>query len=187
MPSAKYEIKRKCEVCGSMFLAKTLDSHYCCRKCSDIAYNRKRAEATKRQQMDKVISLMPEGRDYISVAEAEAIFGVCKETIRRMIRRGKVSSINLGTRLTRVSKSELMGILPLREEPVNRDVALPRPYNLEPEDCYTIGEISKKFGINDSTVYGHIRKYSIPIRQIGNYVYAPKLEIDRIYKDVVKK
>ena len=140
MPSAKYEIKRKCEVCGSMFLAKTLDSHYCCRKCSDIAYNRRRAEATKRQQMDKVISLMPEGRDYISVAEAEAIFGVCKETIRRMIRRGKVSSINLGTRLTRVSKSELMGILPLREEPANRDVALPRPYNLEPEDCYTIGE-----------------------------------------------
>ena len=140
MPSAKYEIKRKCEVCGSMFLAKTLDSHYCCRKCSDIAYNRRRAEATKRQQMDKVISLMPEGRDYISVAEAEAIFGVCKETIRRMIRSGKVSSINLGTRLTRVSKSELMGILPLREEPVNRDVALPRPYNLEPEDCYTIGE-----------------------------------------------
>lgn len=187
MPSAKYEIKRQCEVCGSMFLAKTLDSRYCCKKCSEIAYNRRRAVATKRQQMDKVISLIPEGRDYISVAEAEAIFGVCKETIRRMIRSGKVSSINIGVRLTRVSKSELMGILPLREEPVNQDRALPKPYHLEPEDCYTIGEISEKFAIAETSVYAHIRKYSIPTRQIGRFVYAPKSEIDRIYKDVVKK
>ena len=55
-------------------------------------------------------------------------------------------------------------------------------YRLEPEDCYTIGEIAKKFGIHDSTVYLHIRKYSIPTRQIGNYVYAPKSEIDNLYK-----
>jgi predicted DNA-binding protein YlxM (UPF0122 family) len=55
-------------------------------------------------------------------------------------------------------------------------------YSLEPEDCYTIGEIAKKFRINDSTVYAHIRKYSIPTRQIGNFVYAPKSEIDKLYK-----
>ena len=54
-------------------------------------------------------------------------------------------------------------------------------YSLEPEDCYTIGEISKKFGISDSSVHKHIRKFSIPIRQIGSYVYAPKSEIDNIY------
>ena len=173
-------------MCGATFLAKTLDSHYCCKKCADIAYNRKRSEATKRQQMDKVISMVPQGRDYISVAEAEAMFGVCKETIRRLIRRGELSSINLGKRLTRVSKTELMKRLPLREEPIDRTKPLPKFYSLEPEDCYTIGEIAKKFGINDSTVYAHIRKYSIPTRQIGNYVYAPKADIDNLYKDVVK-
>lgn len=186
MPSAKYEIKRKCDICGATFLAKTLDSRYCCKKCSEIASNRKRAEAAKRQQMDKVISLVPEGRDYISVTEAEAMFGVCKETIRRLIRSGEVHSINLGKRLTRVSKTELMKRLPLREEPIERSKPLPKFYSMEPEDCYTIGEISQKFGINDSTVYSHIRKYSIPTRQIGNYVYAPKVDIDNLYKDVVK-
>ena len=108
MPGAKYEIKRKFDECGSMFLAKALDSHYCCKKCSDTAYNRRRAEEVKRQQMDKVISLIPDGRDYISVAEAEAMFGVCNETIRRLIRSGAIHSINLGERLTRISKTELM-------------------------------------------------------------------------------
>lgn len=187
MPSAKYEIKRKCDECGSMFLAKTLDSRYCCKKCSDTAYNRRRAEELKRQQMDKVISLIPDGRDFISVAEAEALLGVCKETIRRLIRSGEIQSINLGERLTRVSKTELMERLPLREKPIDRNRSLPKLYNLEPEDCYTIGEIAEKFAIAEGTVYSHIRKYSIPIRQIGRFVYAPKSEIDHLYKDVVKR
>lgn len=185
MPTAKFEIKRKCQLCGTTFLAKTLDSIYCSRECSRRAYDKRKAEENKRKQLDSIISQIPDGREYISVAEAEALFGVCKETIRRLIRKGEVSSINLGTRLTRVCKSELMNRLPLREEPVDRSRALPKKYSLEPEDCYTVGEIAKKFSIAESTVYAHIRKYAIPIRQIGNYVYAPKSEIDHLYKDVV--
>lgn len=187
MPTAKYEIKRKCKCCGAIFLAKSLDSYYCSRACSDKGYKQRKALKQQRERWDKVIGEIPDLRDYISVAEAEAMFGVCAKTIRRLINSGKVSSINLGQRLTRVRKSELMGILPLREEPVDTSRALPKPYNLEPEDCYTIGEIAEKFSIGETTVYAHIRKYSIPIRQIGRFVYAPKSEIDRLYKDVVKK
>lgn len=187
MPTAKYEIKRKCKCCGATFLAKSLDSNYCSRACSDKGYKQRRAIQQQIEKWDKVIAEIADLRDYISVAEAEALFGVCAKTIRRMIKSGKVTSINLGVRLTRVSRSELMGLLPLREDPINRDCALPKTYNLEPENCYTIGEIAEKFAIAESTVYSHIRKYSIPIRQIGRFVYAPKSEIDHIYKDVVKK
>lgn len=186
MPAAKFEIKRKCEECGATFIAKTLESHYCSKECTQKAYNRRKAEKKKREQMDAIISLIPEGRNYISVSEAEAMFGISGKTIRRMIKNGKVPAINIGERLTRVSKSALLEMVPLREEPIDRSKPLPKFYSLEPEDCYTIGEISKKFGINDCTVYTHIRKYSIPTRQIGNYVYAPKSEIDNLYKDVVK-
>mgnify|MGYP000873109942 CR=1 FL=1 len=51
-----------------------------------------------------------------------------------------------------------------------------------PSECYTIGEISCKFGVSDSSVYKHIRKFSILTRQIGNYVYASKSEIDNLYR-----
>ena len=50
------------------------------------------------------------------------------------------------------------------------------------KDGITVGEICKKYRINDSTVWAHVRKYSIPTRQIGNYVYIPKEEIDNLYK-----
>ena len=88
-------------------------------------------------------------------------------------------------RLTRVSKTELMGQLLIRENPIDKTRSLPKTYSLEPEDCYTIGEIAKKFSISESTGYTHIRKCSIPIKQIGNFVYAPKSEIDKLYKDIV--
>lgn len=186
MPAAKYEIKRKCLFCGATFLAKTLDSRYCSPACSKKAYNQRQAEEHKRQQQNLILAQIPDGRDYISVSEAQAMFGVSKDTIRRLIRSGQVPSINLGKRLTRISRTALLEKLPLRQEPIDRSKPLPRTYSLEPEDCYTIGEIAEKFGFNDSTVYLHIRKYSIPTRQIGNYVYAPKSEIDRIYKDVTR-
>lgn len=187
MPSAKFEIKRKCEVCGATFLAKTLESRYCSSKCSNIAYKRRKALNAKTERQNEMVTLIPEMRDYISVPEAEALFGVCQKTIRRLIRRGEIHSVNLGQRLTRVSKEELKTRFPLRGKPIDRSKPLPHLYNMEPENCYTIGEIADMFGIDDSTVYKHIRKYSIPIRQIGNYVYAPKPDIDNLYKDVIKQ
>ena len=37
-----FEIKRKCKVCGKVFVAKTLDSHYCSPKCGKVAWKRKK-------------------------------------------------------------------------------------------------------------------------------------------------
>ena len=49
MPNLGLEIKRRCGICGKVFIIKTLDSLYCCKKCSDVAYARKkRAEARGR-------------------------------------------------------------------------------------------------------------------------------------------
>ncbi len=86
--------------------------------------------------------------------------------------------------MTRICKEDLernFNLRPIDEQKARRRNE-PKLYNLEPEYCYTIGEITAKFGITEGTVYKHIRKFSIPIRQIGNYVYAPKSEIDQLYK-----
>jgi len=54
-------------------------------------------------------------------------------------------------------------------------------FDMSPEKCYTIGEVSIKFGISEKSVYKHIRDFSIPMRQIGRFVYVPKIEIHKIY------
>lgn len=183
MPAAKFEITRKCEVCGELFLAKTIDSRYCSPRCSKIASKRRKVEREKQLRLDEVVKRIPVSRNYIIVTEAYAMFGISRDTVYRLIRKGIIHSVNTGQKQTRVDKEALMKMYPLRKTPTEkRKKVVPKLYSLEPEDCYTIGDISKKYHLDESTVYLHIRRFSIPTRQIGNYVYVPKKEIDNLYK-----
>ena len=134
--------------------------------------------------MKEVADKVPYSRDYISVPEAVALYGVSRGTLYRLIRIGQIKSINLGERLTRINRVDIEKMFPKRFEKPKKDKELVTLYNMEPENCYTIGEICKKYNINDSSVWAHVRKYSIPTRQIGNYVYVPKKEIDKLYKSL---
>ena len=184
MPAAKFEIIRNCKVCGTPFQAKTIDSWYCCTKCSKVAWKRRKDEEIRMQKLDTIVKKIPKSKELISVPEAYALFGISKETIYRLVRKGAITSTNLGERQIRLSKEELMKLYPLRRKALEKPKAVPKLYSMEEKDCYTIGEVSKKYKLDDSTVYLHIRKYSIPTRQIGNYVYVPKKEIDNLYKGV---
>ena len=186
MPGIALEIRRKCKVCGKVFLVKKLDSQFCSKRCGDV-YRKRIKDANKREErLSEIILHIPDAREYISVKEAVAIFGVERDTIYRLIKKEKIPAINLGTRLTRIKRDELEKLLPTRQEiKKESEKPVPKLYSLEPEDCYTVGEICKKYHINDSTVWSHVRKYSIPSRQIGNYVYIPKEEIDNLYKSDV--
>ena len=184
MPALKFEIKRKCKICGSIFVAKTLDSKYCSMNCTRTAWKRKKDEEKKQERLKAIADQVPDYRDYISIPEAVAIYGVGKDTLYRLIRIGQIQSINLGVRLTRINRKDIDKMFPKRFEKPMKDKDLVPLYNMEPENCYTIGEICKKYNINDSSVWAHVRKYSIPTRQIGNYVYVPKSEIDKLYKSL---
>ena len=182
MPAAKFEITRQCKVCGETFVAKTIESWYCSPKCSKIAWKRRKDEELRLQRLDDVVKKIPKSKEYITVPEAYALFGISKETLYRLIRKGTIPSVNAGERQTLLSKEELMKLYPPRKKVLTKPKPVAKLYSLEPKDCYTIGEITEKFLVNESTVYLHIRKYSIPTRQIGNFVYVPKKEIDNLYK-----
>ena len=186
MTGIALEIRKKCKVCGKVFLAKTLESQFCSKRCGDVYRKRLKGTSKREERLSQIILQIPEARKFISVKEAVAIFGVERDTIYRLIRKGKIPAINLGTRLIRIKKDDLEKLLSTRKE-IKEETTKPLPklYNLAPENCYTIGEICEKYHINDSTVWAHVRKYSIPSRQIGNYVYVPKEEIDNLYKSDV--
>jgi hypothetical protein len=46
------------------------------------------------QRLDEVVKKIPKSKDYITVPEAYALFGISKETLYRLIRRGCISSVN---------------------------------------------------------------------------------------------
>lgn len=118
MPAAKFKIIRKCEVCGEEFYAKTLDSFYCSPRCSKIAYKRRKAEEMQQQRLDEMVKTIPEAREYITVTEAHALFGISRNTVYRLIEKGRVAFFNTGKNQTRLKKDDLMKLYPLREMPL---------------------------------------------------------------------
>ena len=140
MPNLGLEIKRRCGICGKVFIIKTLDSLYCCKKCSDVAYARKKRAEAKEKQLALIAKSVPKVREYISIREAVAIYGVERDTLYLMVRRGQIPSINIGTRLTRINRKDLEKMFVKRPIAKHiKETPLPKKYSLEPEDCYTIG------------------------------------------------
>lgn len=183
MPGIALEINRKCKVCGKVFRVKKLDSQFCSGHCSKVDLKRRRDAEAREARLDEIASEIPDIREYISVKEAVAMFNIERGTLYRLIRLGRIPAINIGKHLIRIKRSDLEANLIVR--PVAREEKTkptPKLYSLEPEDCYTISQICEKYRLNDSSVWAHVRKYSIPSRQIGNYVYVPKEEIDNLYK-----
>lgn len=182
MPAANFQILRICDECGATFMAKTVESRYCCKACTNRAYAKRRKEKLKAEQLEKVVAAIPDSREYITIAEAVAIFGISRETIRRLIHKGEIKAVNLGVRLIRIDRRSMEEKFPVKGAKVAKNVSLPKKYSLEPKDCYTVGEISEKYKLSESTVYKNIREHAIPIRQIGKFVYVPKSEIDTLFK-----
>lgn len=128
MPAIGFEIKRKCKVCGEVFLAKTLDSQYCSPKCSKVAWKRKKDAKEKNEKQDRLAHHIPDIREYVSVKEAVAMFGVERTTLYRLIKNGTVPAINVGKRLIRIKRSALETMF------LTRKKVLQKERNLCPED-----------------------------------------------------
>ena len=141
----------------------------------------------KNGRLEAIARQIPDIREYISVKEAVAMFGVERNTLYRLIKSGRIPAVNIGTRIIRIKRSDMENRFLTRPESIaEKERPNPKLYSMEPEDCYTITQVCEKYHINDSSVWAHVRKYSIPSRQIGNYVYVPKQEIDNLYKSEIE-
>lgn len=114
MGKAKFQIERRCEVCGNPFFAKTLESRYCSENCGKITYARRKREAKKLKKLQELTEKMDDDRDYITVPEAVAMYSVSRTSLYQYIHDGRIPSINLGVRLIRVSRKELEKYFPKR-------------------------------------------------------------------------
>lgn len=186
MGFSKLKIPRVCEQCFKPFEAKTVTTRFCGAYCANKA-GKERKKAEKKQKeieslLEKYSNKIAEvqTREFISVSEATVMFGISKDTIHRMIKRGLISGTNLGVRLTRVKRADLDALFTKFEVP-NKKEKGEKKNNFEVGQCYTLSEVSEKYTANPSTVSSVIRKNNIPKKKVGSFVYVPKILIDEIF------
>lgn len=189
MGISKLKIPKICEYCGKPFEAKTVTTRFCSSTCANKSGKERKRQAKETEHKQEILKQSAnqiaeiQTRPYISIAEAVILFGISKDTIRRLIKAGKIPAVNLGKRLTRISRTHIEAMFTavvIPEEKPQEQQSVKLQY--EPNECYTIGEISEKFGVSLSTVDKTIRKNSIPKRQVGKFVYVPKVMIDKIFR-----
>lgn len=184
LKSNKNRQGRICPICGNNFLPKTITSYYCSRKCQQAAYEQRKRMKKEQEKLDAYIASIPDTRKYITVSEALNIFKVSKRTLYRWIAQDRIPNTLHAKRNIRLDPYVMAQLFPKKTDKFEKEDPNKDIFDMNPDHCYTIGEICKKFDIDDSTVWAHIRKFSIPTRQIGNYVYAPKPDIDKLYKSL---
>ena len=177
MPSSKFNIERKCAICGKTFLAKTIYSQYCSHNCSCKAHDKKVREEREEQKRAELAAAIPPNRQYISITEATLLYKVSRDTIYRLVRRGIVPSIKLGPKSIRLDREALQFVLG------NINVSPPpiTAGDITSDNSYNITEITAKFRISAKTVYKAIKDNNIPTKQIGRYVYAPMELINKLF------
>ena len=188
MGVSKLKLPKVCEYCGKAFEAKTVTTRFCSNVCINAAARQRKKQAVEEERNKQFLQENAatiaeiQTRPYITIAEVVTLFGISKNTIHRLIKAGKIPAVNLGKRLTRISRTHIEAMftaVAIPEEKPQEQQAVKLQY--EPSECYTIGEISEKYGVSLSTVDKTIRKNSIPKRQVGKFVYVPKEMIDKIF------
>ena len=181
MGFSKLKIPKTCECCRKTFEAKTVTTRFCSKACANKAGNDKKKVEKQEIKQQELIAKIPNNRPYISVPEAVLLFGVSRDTVYRLVRMGKIPAVNLGERLTRISRAHIETMFaPLVVVPTAPEKQ-PKKMDYSQAECYTIGEITEKFGVSPSTVNNAIRRNSIPKKQVGKFVYVPKEAIDKIF------
>jgi len=188
MGISKLKIPKICPQCGKPFEAKTITTVYCSQNCINNASRAKKKQELEEQRTQTLLQEQAETiaqiqtRPYITIAEAVVLFGISKNTMHRLIKAGKVPAINLGERLTRVSRAHIEAMftaVPVPEEKPQE----PQPVKLQYEtsQCYTIMEAAEKYNVAQSAMANIIRRRNIPRWKVGKYLYVPKESIDNIF------
>lgn len=213
MPKSQFRLPRICEHCGKPFEAKTVSTRFCSTACGNRANKeriRQELENSRKQTLlEHAAAHIAEiqTRPYITVAEATELFGISKDTIRRLIKRGKLPAVNLGQRLTRISRTHIEEMFeaviipepeekkpPMPKPAIIREKAkqeptkdLPLPDTFNPEDYCTIGDVVKKYGKCSLTVNSYLNEYKVPRYRFGRTVYLSKAQVDTIFQNAKKR
>ena len=154
MGYSKLKIPKVCECCKKPFEAKTVLTRFCSTQCVNKADRTRKKDA---KEQTKVQAEKAQKTEVIADIQSRPYISIPEATL-----------------LFGISKSLFV--------PIDMPEPIPEPLKeYKPEDCYTIGEVQKKFGISEKTLYSAIKRLNIDKIPIGKYVYVPKEQIDKVF------
>ena len=184
--SSNITVVRVCDYCGDKFEAKTTVTKFCSQKCRGAYYKRitrnKKIDTSNRQTAAVLPSHydLVQSKEFLTVRDLSIMLNCSRQTIYNLINLGKIRAANIFMKKTLIPRSEVDKLfLPADTVQMVPDIQSV----MKIEACYTIGEVEKKFGVGNKTLYEIIKRNKIPKLKVGSYTYVPKSRIDEIFNN----
>ena len=190
--SSNIEVKRICQHCNREFFARTTVTKYCSDKCGKRAYKaRIKAEKIQKSNIEtQRIKNQPievlKAKEYLNIREVCELVGISKRTVYRLIEKGDLDKIKIGSR-TIIKRTALNSFI----DNTNSEIVIPKKQELNEwvrtglfdiADSYTLKEAQEKYGVSERVLYDLIKREHIPKVQKGWYVYIQKSILDKYFK-----
>lgn len=183
--SSNLNIKKLCVFCKNEYIAKKTTTRYCSHICNSRHYKLQRKQdkiqTVERATKVKITSIEElNKKDFLSAKEASIILNMSLRTVYRLIKNNEINSYNFSTRKTLIRRRDIDYYFDLNLNQVDRNKDhLKKLITLD--NSYTINEISTKYGISLSALYGILKKLEIPKKNFGKHVLVKKEDIDKIF------
>ena len=185
--SSNIEIRRICLHCSSEFTARTTVTKYCSNTCSKRAYKARiksekisKSNAETRQKQHQPIEDLKE-KEFLSINETCKLIGVSKRTIHRLIEKGQIDKIKIGSR-TIIKRSALNQFISINEAltPTRSNTKKIANSDFDISEAYTMGEVQAKFNISESGLRLLVIKHKLTKKRQGRFTYLPKSTIEKL-------
>ena len=111
--SSKIKVQRICEYCNHEFTAQTTTTRYCSSYCNKAGYKLqvKNAKIEKSNIQTSAIKNKPildvQAKEFLKVKEVAILLNCSLRSAYYYIQSGKLNSVNIGQRITRVKRSDI--------------------------------------------------------------------------------
>ena len=187
--SSNIRVNRICARCEQDFIARTTVTRFCSDKCRKAAY-KAMVSGKKVQKSDAETSALRgsaidriKSKEFLTVKDVSALLNCSLRTTYRLIIKGTIPAVNLSERKLTIRRSDLDKFFdheintPSKDQ--ERSVEIPQ---FHIDDCYTLTEVQKIYGISDRALHELIKRNAIPKIKQGWYSYVPKTLIDKLLR-----
>lgn len=189
--SSNIRVQKICEYCGAEFTARTTVTRYCSDLCTGRA-GKARARGIKIEKSNAELQSVKLGKtellnkkEFLTINEACELLSVSRWTVWRAIRKNELPSGRIGKRVI-IRRTDIDRLF-LEEHPEEKAKVSSVEETgksigaLDPENCYTVGEIMDKYGVSGKALKDIIKRNNIPTSRSGRYNYVLRTSIDKIF------
>jgi predicted DNA-binding protein (UPF0251 family) len=175
--SSNFIMKKTCEQCGKLFVAKTSVTRFCSLKCNNknIKLRKKASYIIPEQKVTKkrVGHTLEEltSLEFLDVKGAAKLLGASEKIVRAMINSGRLKATNLSVRKTVISRKDIDALFDMPDGSSGK--------SLNPNYC-KMAEAAVIFGISDSALFEVIRRNNVPKFKEGKYTYVAKSDLEKV-------